>query len=113
MTGVSLESLVDRANTEKEISKSDLRAGDHVFTATRNSLYSIIVAGSGSYRVSGGWFDRQGLSPATTSIAGCPWGGSAIKADVVASCGPCLEFGNRLITSPIQTIVVVRRETLS
>jgi hypothetical protein len=113
MTGVSLQKLVDKADTAKEISRSDLRAGDHVFVVTCNSLYSIIVEGAGAYRVSGGWFDRRGLSPVTTSIAGCTWGGSAIKADLVASCGLCLEFGNRLTTSPIQTIVVVRQETLS
>jgi len=53
------------------------------------------------------------MSPVTTSIAGCTWGGSSIKVNIVAACGLCLEFGNRLITSPIQRIIVVRRENLS
>jgi len=113
MTGVSLQALVDRADTEKEVRKTDLRVGDYVFVVTCNSLYTIMVAGERAYRVSGGWFDRQGLSPVTTSIAGCTWGGSSIKVNVLACCGLCLEFGNRLITSPVQKIIVVRRENLS
>ena len=113
MTGVSLQRLVDRADTEKGVCKSDLRVGDYVFVVTCNSLYTIMVEGERAYRVSGGWFDRQGLSPVTTSIAGCTWGGSSIKVNIVAACGLCLEFGNRLITSPIQRIIVVRRENLS
>ena len=113
MTGVSLQGLVERADTEKEVRRTDLRVGDYVFVVTCNSLYTIMVDGERKYRVSGGWFDRQGLSPVTTSIAGCTWGGSLIKVNVLASCGLCLEFGNRLITSPIQKIVVVRRENLS
>jgi hypothetical protein len=57
------------------------------------------------YSVSGGWFDKKGLSPMTTRIAGCTWGGSAIKVDTAAVCGLRLEFGNRLITSTIQKII--------
>lgn len=111
MTGVSLQRLVDGADTEKEVRKADLRAGDLVFVATCNSLYAIMVDDTGAYRVSGGWFDRQGLSPVTISIAGCTWGGSAIKVNVIASCGLRLEFGNRLVTSPIQKIIVLRRKS--
>jgi hypothetical protein len=113
MTGVSLQALVDRADTEKEVRKTDLQVGDYVFVVTCNSLYTIKVEGERAYRVSGGWFDRQGLPPVTTSIAGCTWGGSSIKVNALACCGLRLEFGNRLITSPIQKIVVVRRQNLS
>jgi len=113
MTGLSLQRLVERADTETEVCKSDLRAGDYVFVATCNSLYTIMAKSADTYRVSGGWFDRQGSSPLTISISGCTWGGSSIKVNVVASCGLCLEFGNRLVTSPIQKIIVVRRECLS
>ena len=113
MTGLSLHRLVESSDSAKEVRKSDLHVGDHVFVATRNSLYTIIVEGRRTYRVSGGWFDRKGLSPHTISIAGCTWGGSSIKVNALACCGLCLEFGNRLITSPVQKIIVVRRENLS
>jgi hypothetical protein len=59
------------------------------------------------YSVSGGWFDKKGLSPMTTGIAGCTWRGTAIKVDIVAACGLSLEFGNRLITSTIQKVILL------
>jgi hypothetical protein len=60
----------------------------------------------GLYLVSGGWFDRKGFSPMKVTIRGCTWGGSAIKLDIVAACGLRLEFGNRVITSPIRKVFV-------
>ncbi len=113
MTGISLQKLVENTDTEKEVCKTDVRVGDYVFVVTCNSLYTIMVENKRTYRVSGGWFDKKGLSPATISITGCTWGGSSIKVNALACCGLCLEFGNRLITSPIQKIIVVRRENLS
>jgi hypothetical protein len=56
----------------------------------------------GYFHVSGGWFSNKGLAPFKVRISGCTWGGSLLKADIIAACGLCLEFGNRLITSPIQ-----------
>jgi len=47
------------------------------------------------------------LSSAQLRISGCTWGGSAIKIDLIAACGLRIEFGNRLITSPIQKIFVL------
>ncbi|MBF8296509.1 MAG: hypothetical protein HW389_3054, partial [Bacteroidetes bacterium] len=61
----------------------------------------------GLYEVSGGWFDKKALSPVQLKISGCTWGGSAIKIDLIAACGLRIEFGNRLITSPIQKIFVL------
>jgi hypothetical protein len=107
--GYSLSGFVERSVMLPQLLKSDLRVGDHVFVKTHNSLYVIRVAGNGSYLVSGGWFDRKGLSPMKTTIAGCTWGGSIIKVDVVAACGLCLEFGNRLTTSAIRKVFVFRR----
>ena len=75
---------------------------------TLNSTYSIRVLEDGFYSVSGGWFDREGLSPFRTTITGCSWGGSAIKLDIVAACGLHLEFGNRVVTSPIRKVYVMR-----
>jgi len=43
-----------------------------------------------------------------TTIAGCTWGGSAIKEDIVAACGLHLEFGKRVVTSTIQKVSIFR-----
>ncbi len=76
---------------------------------TLNSRYEIGVLGGGMYEVSGGWFDRNDESPSTVRIAGSTWGGSIINVEVLAACGLCIEFGNRLITSSVQKIFVLRR----
>jgi hypothetical protein len=107
--GYPLSTLVGHMTHLQQVRKRDLRAGDRVFVLTRNSVYSICVAGEGVYFVSGGWFDRKGLSPVKTTIAGCTWGGSAIKQDIVAACGLRLEFGNRLVTSSIRKVFVFPR----
>jgi hypothetical protein len=103
----SLSAIVKVSDRLKEVHKSDLSVGDWVFVKTCNSVYSIRVDSPGVYNVSGGWFDRRGLSPVRTTIPGCTWGGSVIKVDIVAAFGLMLEFGNRLITSPIQEIYVM------
>ena len=106
LTG-SLSAMVKASDRLKEVHKSDLSVGDWVFVKTCNSVYSIRVDSPGVYTVSGGWFDRRGLSPTRTTITGCTWGGSVVKIDVVAACGLRLEFGTRLITSPIKEIFVL------
>jgi hypothetical protein len=92
------------------VCKIDLDFGDMVVVTTANSTYSIHVLDDGLYSISGGWFDRHGLSPMKTTIQGCTWGGSAIKIDVMAACGLHLEFGNRVRTSGIKKIHVIRGE---
>ena len=106
--GQSLSSIVEQTKNLNQVRKADLQLGDWVFVKTLNSVYSIRVVGGGLYLVSGGWFDRKCLSPVKTTISGCTWGGSVIKLDVVAACGLCLEFGNRLGTTRIQRIFVLR-----
>lgn len=103
----SLEAIIRSASSLREIRKSNLGRGDWVFVRTVGSLYRIHALGGGVYEISGGWFDKKGLSPSHLRISGCTWGGSAIKSDVVAACGLRIEFGNRLITSPIQRIHVI------
>jgi hypothetical protein len=107
-TGHSLKRIVEHTTNLKQVRKSDLQFGDLVFITTRNSNYTLRVFGDGFYLVSGGWFDRKGLSPMKTTITGCTLGGSIIKLDVMAACGLCLEFGNRVVTSTVQKICVVR-----
>jgi hypothetical protein len=103
----SLNSMTSSCDQLLSVKKSDLRPGDRVCVVTANSRYEICALGGGMYAVSGGWFDKNGKSPTTITISGCTWGGSAIKVDVVAACGLRLEFGNRLITSPIRKIMVL------
>ena len=106
-TGYSLIDLVHQSEKLAQVYKANLHAGDFVMVKTCNSIYTIRVVSEKSYIVSGGWFDRKGLSPVKMTINGCTWGGSVIKMDIVAACGLCMEFGNRLITSTIQKIVVI------
>ena len=103
----TLEARIEEASWLEFVRKQDLQPGDCVRVTTRNSLYSIWVLGDGLYSVSGGWFDRQGVSPLRIRINGCTWGGSAIKYDVVAARGLFLEFGNSVLTTRIRQIQVI------
>ncbi len=105
--GTTLSALVQHGEQMPQVRKADLQAGDMIRVRTLNSVYRIYAAGEGMFVVSGGWFDRKGLTPMKTTITGCTWGGSVIKVDVVAVQGLCLEFGNRLITSTIRGFVVM------
>jgi hypothetical protein len=107
-TGHKLEKIVEITSHLKQVRKEELQFGDLVLIKTRNSLYSISVLESDYYLVSGGWFDKKGLSPSKAYISGCTWGGSIIKVDTLAACGLRLEFGNRVLTTPIQKVFVVR-----
>ena len=102
----SLNKIVDSAINLKQVRKSGLRFGDRVIINTQNSIYFLKMLSDGSNTVCGGWFDKQGLSPMKIGIRGCTWGGSMIKMDILAACGLCLEFGNRVVTSPIKKIFV-------
>lgn len=104
----TVDAILKQIGSFEAIRKADLDCGDQVLVETENSVYSIHVEEDGSYSISGGWFDRNGLSPAVTSIAGCTWGGTAIKRDLVAARGLRLEFGNRVVTSTIRGVRVIR-----
>lgn len=107
-SGHSLEKIIEGTIHLRQVCKADLQFGDLVLITTRNSVYSICVLDADLYLVSGGWFDRKGLSPVKASITGCTWGGSIIKVDTLAACGLHLEFGNRVVTTTIQDVSVLR-----
>ena len=109
MLGHNLATLAEQAAHLKQVRKADVRPGDWVLVTTRNSVYSIIVLEGGRCSVSGGWFDAHGLAPCHTAVAGCTWGGAPIKIDALAACGLCVEFANRLVTSPVRRVCVVPR----
>ena len=106
----TLGAIVAQTSGLEAVRKRDLCCGDWVLVTTKNSVYSICVMGGDSYSVSGGWFDREGVSPQKTTINGCTWGGSAIKNDIVAALGLFLEFGNQVLTTRIQHVRVIRCE---
>ena len=107
--GVSLEGIIRNSLKLREVKKSGVYPGDSVIIITRNSVYRLIALGNGQYRVSGGWFDKTGISHSVVTITGCSWGGSAIKVNSLAACGLSVEFGNGVITSTIRKIVVLRK----
>ena len=106
----TLDARMAHSSFLRAVHKNELRSGDWVRVSTRNSVYWICALGDGLYSVSGGWFDRKGLSPQPISINGCTWGGSAIKRDIIAAPGLFLEFGNQVQTTRIQDVRLIRRE---
>ena len=106
----TLSGILRHAEINGVVRKAELRRGDCVVVATENSVYAISVEGNSTYRVRGGWFDRQGTTPVETSINGCTWGGRVIQTGIVAGLGLRLEFSNRVVTSPIREFRVIRAE---
>ena len=104
MTGFDLKNLTDTSSNLLQLYKHEVEQGDQVYLKTVNSVYVIKVVDEGEYLVSGGWFDRQNLSPHKIKIRGCTWGGTAIKTDIIAAPGLCIEFSNNLITSKIDKV---------
>jgi len=105
--GMTLEAAVRQSHALPMVRKMDLRTGDILVAKTCNSVYTIRVLASGNFAISGGWFDKAGMAPFTTTIAGCTWGGSMVKVDIVAACGLCIEFGNRVTTSLVRRIMII------
>lgn len=104
----TVNAILEQAGAARPARKDDLGFGDYVVVTTENSIYSIEVLADSTYLVRGGWFDRQKLSPVALTVAGCTWGGSVIKRDILAACGLHLEFGNRVLTSRIRDVLVIR-----
>lgn len=104
----TLDARTMNADRLDAVRKNEIFRGDSVLVRTKNSVYAIRALGNGFYRVSGGWFDRNGSAGQVVTINGCTWGGSAIKQDIVAARGLFLEFGNRVVTTRIRDILVLR-----
>jgi hypothetical protein len=107
-TASTVRAIAENAESREQVRKRDLHCGDRVLVRTGNSSYTIWVLAEDLYWVWGGWFDRRGVAPQRVAIKGCTWGGSALKSDVVAARGLCLEFGNRVLTTPIREVRVIR-----
>jgi hypothetical protein len=109
LTGThDLRALSAQARNIAGVRKTEVRPGDWLVVRTRNSMYSLCSLGGGEFMVSGGWFDKEGVSPAKVSINGCTWGGRAIHSEMLAAPGLCLEFGNQVTTTRIQQVRLLR-----
>ncbi|MBX2993090.1 MAG: hypothetical protein KF749_18210 [Bacteroidetes bacterium] len=107
---ISLDTVTQSVEHLERVQRKSVRQGDCVIVATCNSTYSLTAQEDGSYFVSGGWFDRMSPVPQAVRVNGCTWGGCIIKVDIVAAVGLCLEFSNRVTTSPIRKIVLIPKE---
>ena len=105
---IRLDAVTREAERLEGVRRADPRFGDWIVVDTRNSSYWMLCLGDGRYCVLGGWFDLRGLSPATITVRGCTWGGSAIHTELIAA--PCLflEFGNGVVTTRIQRVRLIR-----
>jgi hypothetical protein len=103
----TVNAIVEQSRRSGPVRKADLRSGDRLRVATENSIYFIDVLEDATYRIRGGWFDRQRMSPVTLSISGCTWGGTVIRTDIVGARGLHLEFGNGVVTSRIREVRVL------
>jgi hypothetical protein len=104
----TLGAIVDHSRNDDVIRRHEVCGGDQIIIRTRNSVYSLWVLGDGTFAASGGWFDSRSSSPTRIPVNGCTYGGSAIRHDVIAGKGLFLEFGNRVLTTRIQEVRVVR-----
>jgi hypothetical protein len=111
--GANLKNIGHISDKIKHISKDSLKLWDYLLVNTGNSSYTIKKVGDNLYEISGGWFDKNGLSPSTVTIRGCTWGGSIIHINMLAACGLSMEFGNNVITSPVKQVFVIRAENLN
>lgn len=104
----SLDSLAAGATAIDGVRVGDLEPGDRVIVRTRNSVYSLLVKGEGTFDASGGWFTREAQSGIDVRVAGCTWGGSALLTRMIAAPGMFLEFANHVRTTRIREVRVLR-----
>jgi hypothetical protein len=107
-----LSTLAGFAHETDGVRKNDLRPGDRVLVSTRNSTYSIRMVSPDRYEVSGGWFALHGHGSMVLGINGCTFGGHAIHSGLLAARGLFLEFANRVVTTRIHRVELIRREEL-
>jgi len=108
--GLSLSKFIGLSTDKRyALIRSDIEIGDVIYVKTINSVYTIRALSNNSFAISGGWFDKRGISPFITGINGCTFGGSMINITAIAACGLCIEFGNRVRTSSIRKIIILQR----
>ena len=104
---IPIDDLAEAAGVVGGVKRSELVPGDRVIVSTRNSVYSLIARPNGLFDVSGGWFEREGMGPATVEVLGCTAGGHALFSDHVAAPGLFMEFADGLRTTRIRTVRLI------
>ena len=104
----TLDRIAAQAGRIEGIRDYDITPGDWIIIRTRNSTYVLAALGSGTFRVTGGWFASAGQDNSNVRILGCTWGGSVIHTQLVAAPGMCVEFDNSVRTSRIQEVCLFR-----
>jgi len=102
--GLPIERLARAAASIGGVRRKDLHPDDRVIVSTRNSVYSLTCCADGSFIVSGGWYELQGLGATRTEVRGCTAGGHALLTEQVAAPGLFLEFEDGLRTTRIRTV---------
>jgi hypothetical protein len=100
----SIDTLARAADLIGGVRRRELDPGDRLIVSTKNSVYSLTACDDGSFMVSGGWFEREGLGPTRITVLGCTAGGRALFTDHVAVPGLFLEFGNGTSTTRIRRV---------
>jgi hypothetical protein len=106
--GHSLSSFGDLSARAGAVRRQEVAPGDSIMVRTQNSVYVLRPGSDGAFAVSGGWFRRKGKENARMTITGCSLGGNMIRVDTIVACGFSIEFGNRLVTSPVRSFFVLR-----
>ena len=104
LKAIPIDDLAAAAGVVGGVRRQELESGDRVIVSTKNSVYSLIVRGDGSFEVSGGWFEREGSGPTTVEVLGCTAGGHALFTDHIAAPGLFMEFADGLRTTSIRTV---------
>jgi hypothetical protein len=111
MVAATLNLMAEVSQRYPQVRKDEVAPGDWIIIRTVKSEYRLRVLDKDLYEVSGGWFDKKGYASVKIGVAGATWGGSAILPQVLAACGLRVEFRNRLITSPVESIVILPART--
>ena len=106
--GYTLSLFGDMSAKAGSVRRKEVCPGDSIMVRTQNSVYALRLGEDGSVSVSGGWFRRKGRENARITITGCSLGGNMIRVDTIVACGFSIEFGNRLVTSPVRSFFVLR-----
>ncbi len=96
LKGMPIDRLAQAAENVGGVLRADLTPGDRVIVSTKNSVYSLTSCADGSFIVSGGWYELQGLGESRTEVRGCTAGGSALLTEHVAAPGLFLEFEDEI-----------------
>lgn len=105
-----LDRIAAYFESAETVDRSALTIGDKLIVTTLNSVYVLECIGDGRWSATGGWFDRNGISPAIVRITGCSLGGSVINQRLIAGSGLRIEFDNRVVTTTIRRFTVRRLE---